>query len=182
MWHRILAGVVMAIAATAAMAPRVAQAQRRSDSVVCRSDNFRLRRCDVPWRDARLVEQISGTQCIRGRNWGVDRGGIWVDNGCAGRFVEARGGGRPGRPGWDDDDGGWRPGADWDTDIRFRCESRDFRYNLCQVDTGRGGRVYIDRQISDTRCIEGRTWGYNRAGVWVDGGCAADFVIERRWR
>lgn len=182
MCHRILTGMMLAMmVATATTAPQAAQAQRYSDSVVCRSDNYRMRRCDVPWRDARLVEQISGTQCIRGRNWGIDRGGIWVNEGCAGRFAEGRGSGRSRRPG-SDDRGSWRPGPGWDTDIRFRCDSRDFRYNLCQVDMGRGGRVYIERQISDTRCVEGRNWGYNRAGVWVDGGCAADFVIERRWR
>jgi hypothetical protein len=53
---------------------------------------------------------------------------------------------------------------------------------MCQVDTGRGSRVYVSRQISKTSCIEGRTWGWNRAGVWVDGGCEAIFTIDRRWR
>jgi hypothetical protein len=98
-------------------------------------------------------------------------------------FVEAgRGGGdHDGRPG-NGGGGGWHPGADWDQDIRVRCASQDYHYNMCQVDVGRGGRVYIERQISGTRCDEGRNWGSNRAGVWVDGGCEAIFVVERRWR
>ena len=78
--------------------------------------------------------------------------------------------------------GEWQPGPGWDRDIDVRCASGNFQYNMCQVDTGRGSRVYVSRQISKTSCIEGRTWGWNRAGVWVDGGCEAVFTIDRRWR
>lgn len=177
----VVAGVILAGALGVAPA---AQAQRgyydgRGEQVECSSRDYRFTRCSVDWRDARLLRQTSSSQCIRGRTWGVDRSGLWVDNGCAGVFAEA-GRGYDDRPGYGG--GNWRPGPDWDQDIRFRCASRDFRYNMCQVDVGRGGRVYIDRQISDTRCVEGRNWGFNRAGVWVDGGCEADFVVERRWR
>ena len=76
----------------------------------------------------------------------------------------------------------WRPGPGWDRDIDVRCASGNYQYNMCQVDTGRGSDVRIVQQISKTRCVEGRTWGWNRAGVWVDGGCEAVFTIERRWR
>jgi Protein of unknown function (DUF3011) len=54
-----------------------------------------------------------------------------------------------------------------------RCESVDFRDNYCPIDT-RGG-VRLLRQISRTACYEGETWGYDRRGVWVTNGCAADF-------
>ena len=76
----------------------------------------------------------------------------------------------------------WQPGPGWDRDIDVRCASGGYNYNMCQVDTGRGSRVFVARQISKTRCVEGRTWGWNRAGVWVDGGCEAIFTVERRWR
>lgn len=164
----------------------VAQAQPGygRDSIECRSQDYRYNRCDTNWRDARLVRQLSGSNCVRGQTWGVDRrGNVWVDRGCAGVFVEAgRGDGWGGGGGGGHGGGGWRPPQDWDRDISFVCESRDFRYNMCQVDIGRGGDVRIVRQISGTRCVQGRTWGYNRAGVWVDGGCTAEFVVERRWR
>jgi hypothetical protein len=158
-----------------------ADAQRGGrDSVECRSSDYRYARCDVPWRDARLVRQTSSSQCVRGQTWGIDRRGLWVDRGCAGVFVEAgRGDGWGGGGGGG---GGWRPGPDWDRDIRFRCDSQGYGYRMCQVDVGRGGRVSIERQISSTRCEEGRNWGWNRAGVWVDQGCSAVFVVERRWR
>jgi hypothetical protein len=163
----------------------VAQAQRGRDTIECRSNDYRYARCDTNWRDARLVRQLSGSNCIKGQTWGVDRrGNVWVDRGCAGMFAEAGGGGGGGggHGGGGGGGGGWQPGPGWDQDISFVCESRDFRYNMCQVDVGRGGEVRIARQISGTRCVQGRTWGFNRAGVWVDQGCAAQFVVERRWR
>jgi hypothetical protein len=40
----------------------------------------------------------------------------------------------------------------------------------------------VARQISNSACVEGRNWGWNRAGVWVSEGCAAEFTIDRRWR
>lgn len=153
----------------------------QNDQVRCESRDYRYQRCNVNWRDARIVRQASSTPCRRGDTWGIDRKGLWVDRGCAGVFAEA--GGRPGGPGGPGHaGGGWRPGNDWDRDIRFTCESQDYRYKLCQVDTGQGGKVRIERQISKTRCVMGQNWGFNRSGVWVNQGCAAVFVVERRWR
>ncbi|WP_291219662.1 DUF3011 domain-containing protein [Dokdonella sp.] len=158
----------------------------RDINVRCASHDYRYRMCQIDTgRGSRvyLTRQISNTRCIEGRNWGWNRAGVWVDGGCEGIFtVERRWSGGPGRPPGHGGPGGWVPGPDWDNDISVRCGSRDYRYNLCQVDTGRGGRVYITRQISNTRCVEGRTWGWNRAGIWVDGGCEAIFTVERRWR
>lgn len=181
MFKTIVFGFVGAVALLITSAP--AEAQRGpgygSERVRCESRNHRYESCPVQWRDAQLVRQTSDTPCRKGSNWGVDRRGIWVDRGCAGEFVEAGRGGGHGRPGGP---GGWNPGADWDRDIRFTCQSRDRRYNFCSVDTGQGSQVRIERQTSETACIEGRTWGWNRAGVWVDRGCSAVFVVQRRWR
>ena len=156
------------------------------DSVRCESRDYRLNRCNVNWRDARMVRQTSSSRCVRGQNWGVDRRGLWVDRGCGGVFAEAgRGPGGPGHGGpgpGHGGPGGWQPGPGWDGDFRLTCQSNDFRYRLCQIDIGPGGRVRIERQLSETACIEGRTWGFNRAGVWVDRGCAAVFGVDRRWR
>ena len=193
---QIRAGLVLSLAAAFAV-PAFAQnaaqvavgvaplsmAQPGRDSVQCESVNMRPATCPVPWREAVLVRQTSNSSCVEGRTWGMRRGAIWVDRGCSGVFAAA--GGRPGhRPGPDHRPGrgGWAPGPDWDRDIRLRCGSPQFSYNLCQVDTGRGSRVYIKRQLSDTRCVEGRNWGWNRGGIWVDKGCSAEFIVERRWR
>jgi hypothetical protein len=147
------------------------------DAVDCVSRNFSFMRCEVPWRDVRLVRQLSDTACIRGQNWGLDKRGLWVDRGCGGRFVAAGHGGGPGYGG-----GGWRPEPGWDTRFDVRCDSKDYRYRFCSVDLGGAGRAYVSRQISGSPCIEGRTWGWNRAGIWVDQGCDAEFTIDRRWR
>ncbi|MEO7065184.1 MAG: DUF3011 domain-containing protein [Dokdonella sp.] len=160
---------------------------RRGDTIECGSRGYKLARCRVPWRDARLVRQTSDSSCVRDRTWGFDRGGIWVDKGCGGTFAEARRGDRPDygnggdRPDYGNG-GDWRPGPGFDTSIRVRCASQGYHYNMCQVDTGRGSSVRVERQISNTRCEQGRTWGFNRAGIWVDGGCEAIFRIDRRWR
>ena len=136
-------------------------------TISCGSPRHRAARCQVPgWRGARLVRQTSKSACIQGRTWGFDRGGIWVDKGCGGVFAEG---------------GGWRPGPGWNRDFVVGCGSPQFRYAFCQVDAGARGHVTLQRQTSDARCIEGRTWGWNRAGIWVDKGCGGQFMVARRW-
>lgn len=58
-----------------------------------------------------------------------------------------------------------------------RCDSNDSRYRECAADT-RGG-VRLQRQYSKSACIEGRSWGYDRRGVWVNNGCRAEFALGR---
>ena len=77
-----------------AQEPRYDSGPGYDEAIECRSNNYAFQRCPTPWHDARLVRQLSDTQCVRGVNWGVDRRGVWVDRGCAGRFVAA---GRHGR-------------------------------------------------------------------------------------
>lgn len=204
-------GVVLAAVALLLSIPRPAQAwQGWNDPVRCNSQDGRYARCVMPWRDARLLRQESKAACIRGQSWGVDRGVLWVDRGCRGLFVGADrdygygDGDRDGdrdrdRDGWrgnsdrwrhrddggeydrDDDRGGWQPGPGWDRDIRLQCDSNGRHYQMCQVDVGRRGWARLVRQLSSANCTEGYSWGWNRAGVWVDHGCRGQFVVERRW-
>lgn len=55
-----------------------------------------------------------------------------------------------------------------------RCESEEGRTRQCSVETH--GSVKLLRQVSDSACIEGKTWGYSRNGIWVTAGCRADFA------
>lgn len=57
-----------------------------------------------------------------------------------------------------------------------RCESKDGRWRQCPVDI-RGG-VRLARQVSESPCVEGRSWGVDRNGLWVAHGCRADFVLS----
>lgn len=61
----------------------------------------------------------------------------------------------------------------------MRCESKDHHYRYCRADVG-GGRVTVDRELSDSGCQYGRSWGYDERGIWVDRGCRADFHVEER--
>ncbi len=177
---RLIAGVGMLVVMSTAPL-QAAHAQRRGhdrrDVVECKSENYELNRCRVPWRDARIVRQMSNTPCRRGQNWGIDRRGIWVNAGCSARFAEA--GGRDRR---DRDGDEWRPPSGWNRRFRVSCESHNYEYQFCAVDLGRAGRAHLERQTSGSPCRKGRTWGWNRAGIWVTQGCAGVFMIDRRWR
>ncbi len=85
--------------------------------------------------------------------------------------------------GWDRDNGrddwdrGGRGHDDRDRDETYpiRCESQGYRYTYCNVQD-HVSDVRLTRQLSDTACIEGVTWGHDRGGVWVDRGCRAEFL------
>lgn len=208
--ERSAALAVAAALLLAAPAASAQRGWDRDIEVRCESRDYAYNLCQVDTgRGGRveIIDQISNTDCVEGRSWGWNRAGVWVDDGCAGVFrVERRGESRGGR-GYDngDDDrgddrrdgrgsgnvrgydsGDHDDGRGYDDDrsqrIVVRCGSQNFGYRLCQVDTGRGSEVRLSRQISGSRCIEDRSWGWNRAGIWVDEGCEAEFVIERRWR
>lgn len=136
--------------------------------VRCESDDGRTRECPVDTRGGvRLVRQLSRTPCSEGRNWGHGRRGIWVSQGCRAEFAVGYGGGRAG--------GGWNDGSGAQL---LRCGSPDGRTRRCAVDP-RGG-VRIVRQLSRSPCVEGRTWGVDRGGVWVSQGCRAEFEVGYR--
>lgn len=54
------------------------------------------------------------------------------------------------------------------------CESSDRDYRECA--TGFLNPPVLDRQLSSTRCVEGRNWGHRPGMVWVSNGCRAQFV------
>jgi hypothetical protein len=57
-------------------------------TVTCKSEHFQYNRCPVYQGrgKVRLTRQLSDASCVRGSSWGVDRDGIWVNNGCAAEF------------------------------------------------------------------------------------------------
>ena len=137
-----------------------------NQTVRCESTDNRTRQCAIDTRGGvQLVRQLSDTRCVQGSNWGTNRGGVWVSNGCRAEFASGRGGGYPGnRPG----NGGY--GAQ-----TIRCESTNNQNRSCNVDT-RGG-VRLTRQLSGSACVQGRTWGYTGDRIWVSGGCRGEFAV-----
>ncbi|HLT43066.1 MAG TPA: DUF3011 domain-containing protein [Luteimonas sp.] len=135
--------------------------------VRCESRDGRMRRCPIDGRDGvRLVRQLSGVRCVQGRNWGWNLGSVWVSQGCRADFTTGRGAGWP----------GMSPAPGGGFIQTLRCESRNGRRQRCAVQV----RVGVDlvRQLSAQRCVRGRTWGWDRAGIWVDGGCRGEFRVR----
>ncbi len=60
----------------------------------------------------------------------------------------------------------------------FTCESQDRRRAECAAPER--GAIRLQRQLSKTDCVEGRTWGQTGSGVYVSGGCRAVFYVEGR--
>ncbi len=58
----------------------------------------------------------------------------------------------------------------------FTCASKDGRMSWCGQRVNGRQHVEIKRQLSDSPCIYGRSWGLQRGDVWVDNGCRAVFV------
>jgi hypothetical protein len=91
---------------------------------------------------------------------GFDENGIWVDRGCRAEFVlggEAR----------------FTPRGT--SDVRVVCESQNEAMTRCAADTYYG--VVLARQISNSMCLRGESWGYDASGIWVTRGCRAEFVL-----
>jgi hypothetical protein len=127
------------------------------------------RRVSIDGR-VRLVKQLSSAPCVQGRSWGYDSGGIWVDNGCRAEFE------------YEQDTGRGNTGGVLDRIFRtrgrtetVRVESRGDRRVYKRIDTS--GGVRLIRTLSDTPCTQGRTWGYDRNGIWVDRGCRGEFEV-----
>ncbi|HXG57429.1 MAG TPA: DUF3011 domain-containing protein [Thermoanaerobaculia bacterium] len=154
----------LALSALLLGAVTTAGAQTSGSFVVCESKNNVKHTCRANV-DAGvvMVRQLSENPCILGRTWGTTRDGkaIWVDHGCRGEFAigafTAPASAPAGAPG------------------RVTCESINNRTQRCPADTGSG--VRIARQISSNECVLGRSWGFDRGGVWVARGCRAEFAL-----
>jgi hypothetical protein len=137
----------------------------QGETVNCSSNDGRRNYCgQFGTRDIRLSRQISGSPCIQGQTWGVDRGGLWVDRGCRADFFVAGGGYGP------------QPGPQPGPPQIITCSSNDGRRNWC--DTGGRVDIRLNRQISGSPCVQGDTWGIDRRGLWVDRGCRAEFRVR----
>lgn len=141
-----------------------------AQQVRCESNDGRSRHCAIDTsRGVQLVRQLSDTACVRNRTWGSDRTGVWVSSGCRADF--ASGGG------YGDGYGGYGDQGSYGQTVR--CESSDGHFRICPADT-RGGMTLV-RQLSDSACVQGQTWGWDQRGVWVDRGCRADFRTGGSW-
>jgi ribosomal protein L37AE/L43A len=110
-----------------------------------------------------LIRQLGESYCILGRTWDFDAAGVWVSEGCRAQF--ALGGYRLPTP-------NLPPNAS-----KVVCEAKDGQRIVCAADASRG--VGLLRQLSDADCVLNHTWGYTKDGVWVEGGCKAEFAVAK---
>jgi hypothetical protein len=144
----------------------------RPVAISCGSAQQNSSFCPAP-NDGRvsLVANNGRAQCIDGYTWRADQSGIFVRNGCIGRFsyypLNSNGGG------WGPPPGGWNPAQPFE----LVCESRSHRWASCPANIH--GSVQIVRQISNAPCIRNQTWGQIRnEAIWVSNGCRARFQIS----
>ncbi|QCU72518.1 DUF3011 domain-containing protein [Luteimonas yindakuii] len=126
----------------------------------CESRDNRRNYCPAETRHGvRLLVQNSSFDCIQGTTWGYDDRSVWVARGCSADFVEGP-----------VDLAGNAPPQ------RVRCESRGNRMMRCNAVVSQD--VRLDEQLSEVRCVQRQNWGWDRGGVWVTGGCGAEFIVR----
>ena len=158
-WAVVVAGMA-ALPQAAAAQGRFPGFRPQAQQIVCESWQFRPQQCAVDTRGGvRLLQQTGGV-CTQGQTWGYTPRGVWVTNGCRAIFavVPGRGGGFPPAPA---------------QGRLIVCESWQFQPQRCATDVYRRPRIEV---IAGT-CLERRTWGWDRGGIWVNGGCRARFLL-----
>ena len=140
------------------------QAHAGTGFIDCNSIGYRYQYCsaNTQGRVVMVRENSTGNLCRQGTGWGYDNNGIWVDRGCRAQFSYGR------------NDGG----GHWGGNGEITCESIGYRYRYCNANTQ--GRVRLAREISTGNlCSQGRGWGYDDGGIWVDRGCRGVFRYGR---
>jgi len=140
--------------------PELAPAQEKG-TVTCSSTRNRKSFCSaVTLNGVQLLRQLSETTCTG--NWGWDADGIWVDRGCSAVFSTSRVQATP------------TPTPLPRSGSVVSCASATGERVYCPADTSTG--VKLQRQLGATSCVG--HWGYDAGGIWVDGGCRAEFLIR----
>ena len=140
-------------------------------TITCESNDGGRKHCGPPNPgQVTLQRQISGSECIQDRSWGVDDRGLWVDRGCRADFLIG---------GSNDYDNGAGRNVTRRRHDQVRIQRRRRKY-CGQVDPR--SQVTIQQQISGSPCEQGRSWGVDNRGLWVDRGCRAIFATGGGWR
>ncbi len=193
---RTVAGGLAALAAATIF--WTAPALARNQPVICESQNYGYKHCSMKTSyGVLLVTQLSRGrgECIEGQSWGWDSGGVWVTQGCRGSFIQGnwagdypqvnRGQVNQGAsaatpaiaPAAGTDFGG---GRCYRPNDAVTCASQNYRYTRCPMKTSYGVKIVAQLSAGRGECVEGRTWGWDSGGVWVDGGCRGRF-IQGNW-
>ncbi|MFZ4689258.1 MAG: DUF3011 domain-containing protein [Polymorphobacter sp.] len=139
-------------------------------TIRCESQDYRVQRCGADTRGGVRINRVIGNaRCTEGQSWGWDRNGVWVSNGCRAEFIVGAGGSGGGGGGYPGGGGGGYPSGQI-----IECSSRNYQPERCSARINSG--VQIDRVLGG-ECIQGRSWGWDRSGIWVNNGCRARFRV-----
>jgi hypothetical protein len=158
-------GSMLLLTVTFLATPSKAQAQQIGSQILtCSSDNGRRQSCPSqynPISNVQLMKRLSGSaSCTQGRSWGFDSRGVWVDAGCRAQFQVY----------------GWSGGGNTGNSTTVRCRSMDGSFRHCPVN-GWVRSAQLTQQLGNAACTQGRTWGWDNNGVWVDRQCKGDFRV-----
>lgn len=127
-----------------------------SGVVVCQSLDGKRADCRADTSaGVQIIRSFNEARCGYGHEWGYDRKGVWVTDGCRAAFA-VRGNPRP-------------------TVASITCESLDGARQVCGAETHFG--VALVRQMSESGCTLDESWGFDRDGIWVANGCRAQFAL-----
>jgi hypothetical protein len=127
-------------------------------AIRCESSDGRQRVCNTPWAGQSLLSrQLSNARCTQGQTWFSAAGRVTVTQGCRGEFKAAA----------------TAPGSSLTS---LQCESNDGRLRTCGSNVI--GRAQLQRQLSNTRCIENSNFGVRNRSLWVNGGCRGVFQVR----
>jgi hypothetical protein len=106
------------------------------------------------------IRGTPSTTCVEGRTWGFDNRGVWVTGGCSADFASVAG--------------------DPVTSTSTYVNSAGRTVHCVSTASGRSycGNAHVHYVIASNPnpvCVEGKTWGMGERGIWVSGGCNADF-------
>lgn len=138
--------------------PALASDEQLPQITLCEARDTGRMNCPLDTRHGvQMVRQLSEKHCIRGSDWDIADGGIWVASGCRAEFrATAPAAGRPVRR-------------------VVRCDS-DGRNVSCPV-VLKGVPVRLLRQLSVWPCKQDRSWGVRRNEIWVSRGCRGEFEL-----
>jgi len=136
--------------------------ERNVRRVVRCESNGRPSSCPVILQGApvRLLRQLGAMPCREDHSWGVKRNEIWVTRGCQADFEV-----------------GAADGSGFlNVPRTLVCESKSRQRRFCGAGISHNARLV--KQLSGSPCEEGRSWGWDTRGVWVDNGCRAEFQVN----
>jgi len=143
-------------------APGSTGGERKVRRVLRCESSGRPQSCPVILQGApvRLLRQLSAMPCREGHSWGVKRNEVWVTRGCQGDFEV-----------------GAADGSGFlDVPRPLVCESKSRQRRFCGAGISKSATLV--KQLSGSPCEEGRDWGWDARGVWVDNGCRAEFHVN----